>query len=187
MTRTAPRVVIGGWEVEDFPGTEENGDQGLVTKMRPVGSGSTGWRPYDRAVMRAAEAVRRGRNDLDQDVWWTGRDSLTIAIDDMDDNRRRFCARLLIDTAAASHFRRRNSEIIGNYWAYYDRACEKGWQIEPEPSTARVRDLIRREQQRGAHLEWVRGSLLFQRMIRDLTWTHPGVTGTSLDHDPEKA
>lgn len=123
-----------------------------------------------RAAGAAHRAVATGHNLLDQDVWWTGRDGITRLIDDLEEDHRRFIARMLIDSAAAHYALVRRNQLFwinADAWLHADGA--------PELSPSGIEARIRREQERGLHLSEVRNSLLFRRMVRDLDWTHPGV------------
>jgi hypothetical protein len=169
---------VSEFEVQDFPGTDENGDFGLVPMMR---AGGGQWQPFDLDAVQAHRAVSAGRNILEQDVWWTGRDNITRLIDSLDDEHRRFIARLLVDQAARMHAARRMRQIVSDYWAYIAYADEKGVPLagEDEPTRPQMLATIRAEQEHGEHLTELRTSKLFRRMIRGLNWTHPGVDDTT--------
>jgi hypothetical protein len=53
-------------------------------------------------------------------------------------------------------------------------------ELDPDdPGGKSVRHEVCKEMDRtGAHLDWMRGRPLFQRMVRDLRWVHPGVLTT---------
>lgn len=181
---SADPVTVGRMEVADFPGIDENGEHGLVTKMRPKGSGAK-WQPYDRAALAADRFLTTGRGLLEQDVWWKDGEGTVLLIDDLTDDRRRYIARMLIDRAALMFYRHQHAREISAYWSFVAHCDDKGWNIgEREPTPAEIRSKVRVKQDHGEHLTWVRNSPLFRRMIRNLDWTHPSVTGTDLDTTP---
>ncbi|KXO92942.1 Uncharacterised protein (plasmid) [Tsukamurella tyrosinosolvens] len=118
----------------------------------------------------ALRAVASGANLLGQDVWWTGRDGITRLVDDLEPDHRRFIARMLIDGAAARYARLRRRQI------FLELARAQMYTDDTVPLTDSVIEAqVRREQARGAHLDAVRRSPLFQRMVSGLDWTHAGV------------
>lgn len=119
------------------------------------------------------------RATLDQSVWWRDRGGVFHLIADMDADWRRFCARMLIDRAAAIHLALRLRAIEGSYWSYMDHAADKdfmdGWhEIEPPTRSQMLAD-IRKDQAHGDHLRLVRQSPQFRALIAGLDWLHPGV------------
>jgi hypothetical protein len=80
---------------------------------------------------------------------------------------RAFSARLLIDQSAAMYRRKRINEIVASYWSYMHYASEKDWGPvnEEEPSSDEIMRMIRREMDRGAHLDWMRSRPLFLKLI----------------------
>lgn len=172
---------IGDWEIADV-----HVAGGLETRMRRVRSNGTHgeWQGYDRAVIAADRFLSTGRGLLEQDVWWTDREGITKAIDDLTDDHRRFIARMLIDQAAARYASRESARITSDFWAFVAWSDEHDGapvDLEDEPGREEIRDEVRDRTAAGKHLDWMRNTALFRRMIRDLDWTHPGVTCTALD------
>lgn len=111
------------------------------------------------------EAVR---TDLNQGVWWKGADQLIHAIDGMDPRYRANCARWLVDHAAAFHYRKRLQ------WFTWD-AFVGGYNMPDEVvdemmrmTDVEIRATIRREQDRGEHLDWIRSRPQFQALCAGL-------------------
>ncbi len=127
-------------------------------------------RAHVLAQRAAQHFLDTGRNVLDQDVWWTGADGITRAIDDLDESHRANIARWLIDRAPAWHLRSRRNQIIANFWDYVHHSYDKDWGPvnDDEPTGAQIAALIRDEQAAGAHLTWMPGKPLFRRMVSGL-------------------
>lgn len=119
--------------------------------------------------------VESVRTDVNQDIFWKDRAGVIHFIDDMDERYRANCARLLIDRAAAMHVRMRRSQIW-NAWISYEAA---GWEAfargswgpvdanETPTYESSIRQ-IRKEQDRGDHLTWMRTRPMFIRLVRDI-------------------
>lgn len=117
-----------------------------------------------------------------QDVWWTTKDGLTHLIDDLTDRHRAYIARMLVDRAALTHLRLRLywyewGQFMGGYG--YEMPDEVFDDIMHRISTPGwVRAQIRKEQDRGQHLDWIRSTPLFNRMVRGVEHLlSPGVMG----------
>jgi hypothetical protein len=106
------------------------------------------------------------RTDLDQATWWKDREQIIHLVDDMRPQWRAFSARLLIDQAAYMYRRKRFSEITTSYWSFVHYASEKDWcMTEEEPTSEEIMRTVRKEMDRGAHLDWMRSRPLFLKLI----------------------
>lgn len=121
---------------------------------------------------------------FDQDVWWKTGDGLIHLIDDLEDSHRANIAAYLVNNAARYHLRKRMWEKT-SLWLTYEQA---GWEAfergswgpvtEDPPTREELVEGVRQEQEKGEHLDWIRGTVLFQRMIRGLTELRPGTVAS---------
>lgn len=112
------------------------------------------------------------RVTFDQDVWWTSADGLTRLVDDLPDGHRANIAGWLVKFAAQFHMVRRYRQLEWGWLSFtsYDGDLDEAPLLTHDEIMAQ----IRREQALGEHLDWVRSTVLFQRMIRGLDRLPPG-------------
>lgn len=117
---------------------------------------------------RPAETIN---TSLSQDVWWTDGQGITRLIEDLSDRHRANIARFLVDHAAHRHYRTRRywyewGQFIGGYGGMPDDVMDEVLGLISRPGW--VASQIRKEQDRGQHLDWIRSTPLFLRMVRGI-------------------
>lgn len=109
---------------------------------------------------------------LRQDVWWTTADGLTHLIKDLEDRHRVNIAAWLIDNAARTY---KNARFNYLFWYYPGPYAPDD--IDPL-TEEEIHRWIRREMDKGKHLDHVRYSPLFRRMIQGIEGQlKPGTLG----------
>lgn len=106
----------------------------------------------------------------DQDVWWTTLDGIVHLIDDLTDTHRVNIAAFMVRNAEGTYAVKRENEEVGSWWSFVAAGEDADWGpvMDDPPDRASVLALVVPEVEAGKHLEWVRGTKLFRRMIRGL-------------------
>lgn len=121
----------------------------------------------------------------DQDQWWTTKDGLTHLIDDLDPGHLVNIANLMVKQAAVYHLAKRRWELEWGWLRFGHGDYHDDDMGAPEPPTGReILAIIRREQDKGAHLDWVRGTKLWRRVTRDV-WDLLPVDVRGSEHSAE--
>lgn len=120
---------------------------------------------------------------FNQGEWWQTKDGLIHLIADLEVRHRVNIAAWLINRAASYHLQLRRQWYNWDLWVggYGGDAADDAMDdyfraLEENPNY--VEDLIRKEQDRGEHLDWMRGTKLFKAICAGIeNQLPPGVLG----------
>lgn len=125
------------------------------------------------------------RTTFDQGVWWTDVNGITRLISELPPSYRVNIAGYLVKNAARYHAKKRWLQLwifplTGN--PYLDERTPD----DTEPySDEEIKRKIYQEQERGEHLDWLRGTVLFKAIIDGIEeLLPPDVRGTPLPEEP---